>query len=67
MSDEAPPAAPEATVPLDEFCQDLSLVDTRVELIAVFHHRELVAGRNHDTPTAFAKRYAGTHDLPTTR
>ena len=59
------PVEPAATVPLDEFCQDLSRTDKRVELIAVFVHRERAAGRHHDTPEAYATRYAGTHDSPT--
>lgn len=61
MSDEIP----ESTVPLDEFCQDASRGDSRVELIAVFRHREMVAGRFHDKPSAYAARYSGTHDSPT--
>jgi hypothetical protein len=53
------------TMPLDEFCADISRTDKRVELIAVFRHRELMANRHHDTPAAYADRYAATHDSPT--
>jgi hypothetical protein len=56
---------PEATVPLDEFCQDASRNDRRVELLAVFAFRERAAGRYHDTPTAYAERFADIHDSPT--
>ena len=59
MSDENP------TVPLDEFCLDVSRGDSRVELIAVFRFRELAAGRNHDTPDNYASRYAETAGSPT--
>ena len=57
----------ESTVPLDEFCQDISRTDARVELLAVFAHRERAAGRLHDLPSHYAKRYAATHDSPTGR
>jgi hypothetical protein len=72
VSDSPDPAiAPDAiedpvelAVPLDEFCADLSRADRRVELIAIFHHRELAAGRHHDTPSAYARRYASTGAVP---
>lgn len=63
MSDN--PITPEASIPLDEFCQDVSRSDRRVELLAVFAFRERQAGRHHDMATAYAERFAGTHDSPT--
>lgn len=60
MADE-----PQERVPLDEFCQDVSRGDGRVELIAVFRHRELSAGRHHDTPDAYMARYTETEGSPT--
>lgn len=62
MSDDPTPEMP---IPLDEFCQDQSRGDTRVELIAVFAFRERAAGRHHDTASAYAGRYALTHESPT--
>ena len=53
------------TVPLDEFCQDLSRNTTAVELIAVFRFRELQAKRMHDKPAAYQARYAATAEAPT--
>ncbi len=50
-------AAPEATVPLDEFCADLSRTVRSVEAIAAWRSRELLAGRNHDTPSAYLERF----------
>lgn len=66
MSDDLTTGSvPEANVPLDEFCQDLSRTDKRVELIAVFNYRERMAGRHHDTASAYAGRYALIHESPT--
>lgn len=50
-------ADPEA-VTLQEFCTRLSSTDRRVELIAGFHHSELVAGRVKDASASYSTRYA---------
>lgn len=63
MSDDVPVETP--TMPLDEFCADLSRTDRRVELIAVFAFRERAAGRFHDTVPNYRVRFADTHDSPT--
>lgn len=44
-------------IPLNRFCQDLSLTDRRVEMIAAFHYTEKKAGRTHDTADAYKARY----------
>lgn len=56
MSDQ--PADPAATIPLDEWCRAQSATDQRVELLGCFAYRERAAGRHHDTPDAYAARYA---------
>lgn len=64
-SEPATPApAPVPTVPLDEWCRDISRTDKRVELIAGFHHTERAAGRVGDTAAAFASRYAAFATAP---
>lgn len=66
-----PQPAPEPTeqaepsMPLDEFCRELSRTERSVELIAVFAHRERAAGRDHDTATAYRSRFDDTHASPT--
>lgn len=66
MPDDTQQAAPQSEpVPLDEFCMDASRTSNEVELLAVFRHRELAAGRQHDRPEAYAARFAGTADEPT--
>jgi hypothetical protein len=72
MADDAPDdealeadVQDDETIPLDEWCQGQSRSDNRVELMAVFVHRERAAGRNHDTPSAYAARFAAIHNSPT--
>jgi hypothetical protein len=55
---------PDPTVPLDEFCADLSRSRANtVELIAVFYHREKAEGRWHDSPANYQHRFDGTAAL----
>lgn len=65
MADEpqvAPPRDP--TVTLEDWCRDRSVSDTRVELLAAFHHTERQAGQLHDTAPAYAARYAAFATAP---
>ena len=56
---------PNSTIPLDDFCQTLSSTDNRVELIAVFHYRERMAARYHDTVGNYTQRFNDTATSPT--
>lgn len=60
----APTIEPERSVPVAEFVQALSLRDKRVELVNAFLHAERKAGRNHDTESAFERRFAAFANLP---
>jgi hypothetical protein len=75
MSDNQPPAetvdqaaetGPETdtTIPLDSWCQEKSASDSRVELLGVFAHRERAAGRHHDTPDAYLRRFNRLESSP---
>lgn len=65
-ADEAPADPNADQVLLDEWCAERSMTDRRVELLAVFHHREQNAGRLRDSRAAYARRYAQTESKPTT-
>jgi hypothetical protein len=58
--------ADEATMPLNEWCQEQSRDDKRVELLAVFAFRERAAGRVNDTASAYRARFSRIHRSPTT-
>ena len=49
---------------LDEFCTRLSGGDRRVELIAGFHHTELVAGRTKGREAEYQSRYVAFATQP---
>ena len=44
-------------LPLEEFCQRLSVTDRRVELIGAFYSEETRAGRVKDTESNFSARF----------
>lgn len=52
------------TVPLDEFCRDISRGDRRLELISAFQHMERAAGREHDTEANYRARFGVAHLVP---
>jgi hypothetical protein len=61
----APAVSPkDFTLGLGEFCARLSATVTKVELIGGFEHQERAAGRNRDTQTAFAARFAAFAKQP---
>jgi hypothetical protein len=64
MAENAPPEHVD-TMPLDQFCQELSHTVRSVELIAVFRAREQMAGRNHDTNDSYKARFALISVSPT--
>ena len=64
MSDSPDPQ--EGTVPLDEFAAELSRTVTSPEAIASWHHRERAAGKYHDTPSAYMKRFQENGSIRTT-
>lgn len=64
MTEHEDVAIAEDTVPLDEFCSDISRTDRRVELISAFQHIERMAKREHDTPTNYAARFNVVHRIP---
>ncbi len=53
--DQAPDAFP---LPLEEFCQRLSVNDSRVELIGGFYAAEKRSGNLKDTEAAYSARFA---------
>jgi hypothetical protein len=53
------------TLPLDEWCAEQSLRDSNVELLGVFHYREMAAGRGWDTRGNYAERYLQAATKPT--
>jgi hypothetical protein len=55
MADEA--EDPDPTIPLTEFCTELSRKVRSPELIEVFRFREAKAGRHHDTADAYRARF----------
>jgi hypothetical protein len=55
---------PEQELTLQEFCQRLSSVDKRVELIGAFHYSETAAGTVKDLESAFADRFAAFLNKP---
>lgn len=61
-ADVAPTAPQELT--LQEFCQRLSSVDKRVELIGAFHYSETAAGTVKGLESAFADRFAAFLNKP---
>lgn len=66
QAEEPAAADPNAEqVLLDEWCAERSLTDRRVELLAVFNHRERQAGRLRDSRGAYARRYAQVESKPT--
>jgi hypothetical protein len=59
------PQPGEPTVPLDDFCAELSLTVRSPEAIASWRYRELAAGRNHDTEAAYMARFLGNGSIRT--
>lgn len=64
-ADNQPAETEVATMPLDSWCQEKSASDTRVELLGLFAHRERAAGRYHDTPDAYLRRFNRLESSPT--
>lgn len=44
-------------ITVENFCIGLSSTDKRVEMIAAFHHEEVVAKRMHDTQERYQSRF----------
>lgn len=57
-------APQEATIPINEFCAEVSRGKRQVELLAAFAHTERQANRHHDTRTNYRKRLSEMHRAP---